>query len=703
MEPEPAPLAECLRHAAAWHGIDPSRFGEAAEALHAGGDGPAGLAQAARQLGLRPVVAGGWPPVAGAPAIVFARGGGGWVFDPGRGEGGRLLAPAAGGAVEVDERSARRVALPEVMSLPAAAAHPAGAPAWRGREWFYTAFRSVRGELASLLPASILINAFGLVMPLFIMGVYDRVVPNRAVETLWVLAGGVALVFLFDFLMRLARGRLVDAAGKRVDHELATRIHRHVLAIELTARPASAGSFAGLLRGYETVREFLSSATLVALVDLPFSLLLLGMVFWLAGPVGWIPLGAALAAITVAVALQPWLAALIRRSYQAGVNRQALIAETANALESIKAANAEHATEARLREVMGEAEASDLAARRVSHLGTTFTVAAGHFATVGVIVACVYRIAANEMSMGAMIACSMIVGRALAPLAVIVSLLLRLQQTRSALAGLDSVMALPRENARALLRARPRHPALAMRQVSFTYPGQPLPCLREVDLALRPGERVGVIGRAGAGKSTLLRLLARLQTPTEGLVLLDGIDIAQWPGAAVREAIGYLPQDGVLLHGSIRDNIVLARPAAGDEEVLQAAARIGLPEWVNQHPAGFGRAVGERGVLLSGGQRQAVLLARCLLARPDVLLLDEPTASLDLATEQRFLGGLRDFLAEDARRSLVLSTHKPALLALVDRVILLDGGRVLADGPRDEVLARLKQAARPNQADPPAP
>ncbi len=565
------------------------------------------------------------------------------------------------------------------------------------RHWFGDAIWQGRGQILQVLPASILINGFAIAMPLFIMAVYDRVVPNHAVETLWVLATGVAIVFAFEFLIRLLRGAFVDAAGKTIDGVLSERVFGHTLALDLRARPSSAGSFSSQARAYETVREFLSSATIVGLVDLPFALMMFGLIFWLAGPVGWVPVVASTAAISAILLTQPFLRRLSSQSYQRMINRHALFSETANGLESIKAANAAASLRSRMRQAVEESAKTDLRSKQFTHFGTSFTALCIHMTTVGVIIASVYQVAAGQMSMGAMIAVVMIVGRGMAPLNQVSNLLLRLQATISALRGLNRIMKLPREDDGVLLRRRIRHPEFTLSEVGFSYPDQPVPSLQDINLSLRAGERIGLIGKAGSGKTTLLRLLARHCTPTSGLLLIDGVDASQLSPDDVRRPLGYLPQDGTLFHGTVRDNILLAQAAdsvarirGNDERLISAADRAGVLEWTNRHPFGMNLPVGERGVLLSGGQRQAVLLARCLISDPDVLLLDEPTASMDLSAEKRFVETIRAWLEADSKRTLVLSTHKLSLLKLVDRVILLDQGRVKVDGTRERVIELLK-------------
>ena len=559
------------------------------------------------------------------------------------------------------------------------------------RGWFWSVIWGLRRDFLAVFPASLLINVFALAMPLFIMNVYDRVIPNDATETLWVLAIGVALVFTFEFLIRLIRGAFVDHAGKSADRQLSARIFRQLLEIDLSHRPPSAGNLASKARAYESVRDFLSAASLVTLVDFPFALLMIGVVFWVGGPVGWIPVVATSCVLLVLLVLQPFLRRLSNRSQENLINRQSLMAESANGLETVKAANADLGLEDVMDEQVAAATDIDLQARRLTQMGTSITVFFIHLTTVGVIVGGAFLVKDQSLSMGGLIACVMITGRSMAPLNTVSNLMLRLQGTLASLRGLDELMELPRETQGDEFRTQIRKPEFRLVNACLTYPEQPIASLDDINLQIRPGEKVGLIGRAGSGKTTLLRLLGRQLMPTSGLVMIDGIDMRQLHPSDVRRSCAYLPQDGVLFHGSIRRNIALARPDATDEMILKAATETGVTSWSNRHPAGLNMQVGERGVLLSGGQRQSVLWARCLITEPEALLLDEPTASMDLTTERRFSEALGRYLDSHESSTLVLATHKMHLLSLIDRLVVLEQGKIIADGPRDAVLAALKK------------
>jgi len=609
------------------------------------------------------------------------------LWQESKGRWHRLLPEDAKSASDADDYSGYAMSL----SLPTEKARRVETGKQRASDWFWAAMGQFRGDALFVLAASLCIHTVALSVPLITMTVYDRVVPNHAYETLWTICFGALAVFAFDFVLRILRGQFTDVAGKRVDELLATGLIRHTLLLELASRPSSAGTFAGKLRQYESVREFLASATIVALVDTPVALLLTGLIFWLAGPVGWIPLILSAVALVVAVLLQPLQHRLTKKSLGLSIDRQALASEVVNGLEAIKSANAEAETEARMRGLDVQASAADLRIRRLNLVGNSVTVLCMNLTTLGVLVACVLRILSGGMTMGGMIACTMVAGRAMSPLLSVASLLMRLQHTSASLRGLFEIMSLPREDDVPHITPKLRFPEFRTERASLTYAGQPLPSLHAVTIRIRPGERVGVIGRAGSGKTTLLRLLARLHLPTEGMVLVDGLDIRQICPASIRSVCSYLPQDPMLFHGSIRDNIELGRAAQKQDDslMLRAAERTGLLDWVNRHPKGFDMPVGERGVLLSGGQRQAVAAARAWLNEPDVLLLDEPAANFDLSAEKHLRQRLAEYLQAEPHRTLIIATHKMSMLALTERVIVLDDGRLIADGPRDKVLAML--------------
>jgi ATP-binding cassette, subfamily C, bacterial LapB len=554
--------------------------------------------------------------------------------------------------------------------------------------WFWGTLAQAWPIYGEILLAAVLINLFALAAPLFIMNVYDRVVPNHAIETLWVLAVGVLTVFLFDFLLRNLRGYFVDSAGRMADVRLASRIFEQVLGLKMAARPASAGAFANNLREFESLRDFLTSATLVTLVDLPFVLLFIAVVWLIGGPVALVPAVAVPLVIGVGLLLQLPLNAVVRRSFQDAAQKHGVLVESINGLETIKSVGAEGRTQRHWERYVATTAGSAMRARFLASLGVNFSALAQNLVTVGVVVFGVYRIADGEMTVGALVACTIITGRAMAPLAQVAGILTRYHQARAAFDALDQIMHLPNERpAEARFLHRPDvKGAIAFQNVSFRYPGEKQAALDQISFTIRPGERVGLIGRVGSGKTTVEKLVLGLYEPDQGAVLLDGTDLRQIDPADIRRNVGCVLQDALLFRGTIRDNIALGAPFADDRAVLRAAEIAGALDFVARHPRGFDLDVGERGERLSGGQRQAIAVARSLLLDPPILVLDEPTSAMDNDAENRLKQRLGEILDG---KTLLLVTHRASLLSLVERLIVLDGGRLLADGPKDEVLQAL--------------
>ncbi len=559
--------------------------------------------------------------------------------------------------------------------------------------WLWGTVWRFKGELIRLLPVSILINLFALGMSLFIMTVYDRVVPNDAEETLWVLAIGAAIVFSFEYGLRLLRGFLLNRTGKRLDGVLASALFDQIMAMEMRARPLQTGSLVGRARGYEALREFLTSATFVALVDVPFAILITAVVFYLAGWVGWIPLAGTVVAIVFGFLMQFPLRRAVIQGYKGSIERQSLLMETISGLESIKGGNAQNAFQRKMENMIREASDREVRSHWYSLLGNSSTTWIIHLTTISLVVACVYRVYEGGLTMGGMIACVILTSRAMTPLAMVTGLMTRLQQTASSLKGLNQIMGMPREYgaAKRFTVKDSFQPDYTLRDVVVKYPGQSLPALNGVSLRIVPGERVGMIGKVGSGKTTLLKVLAKFYEPESGEILLDGLELSQYHPVTLRRQVGYLPQNPTIFHGSLRDNVAFGTPWVSDEEVFAAVQMAGLGSFVNHHPLGMYAPVGEQGICLSGGQREAIALARCLLNKPKLLLLDEPTASMDVNTEEEVLTNLTAYLDEFPERTLLLSTHKLHLLNIVNRVIVVDQGKVVLDGPKTEVMKKLQR------------
>lgn len=554
--------------------------------------------------------------------------------------------------------------------------------------WFWDVLLRSWPIYAEVLAASLLINLFALVIPLFSMNVYDRVVPNHAVETLWALSLGVGLVIIFDLLMRTLRGYFIDVAGKKLDVVLSANIFEKVLGIQMSARPASVGAFASNLQEFEAFREFVTSATITTLIDLPFVVLFIGAMFWVGGALGWVPLIAVPLIVGVGLALQLPLARVVQASSKLAAQRQATLIESLVGLETIKVMGAQGPVQRKWEQVIGHIGKLALKSRFLSACAVNFSVFAQQAAYLAVIVLGVYLIADDKLTTGGLIACSILTGRALAPLSQVAGLLTRYHQSRDALISIDRLMNLPAE--RPASKDFVHRPALRggveFKNVSFAYPDQSAEALAGVSFKIAPGERVAIIGRVGSGKTTVEKLVLGLYPPSSGAVLIDGTDQRQIDPAALRRDIGYVPQDILLFYGSVRDNIVLGAPYADDAAVLRAADIAGVTEFTSRAAQGLDLQVGERGEKLSGGQRQAIAIARAELMAPPLLLLDEPSSAMDNRSEELFKARIS---AQLDGRTLILISHRASLLSLVNRLIVLDNGRVIADGPKDLVLAAL--------------
>lgn len=558
----------------------------------------------------------------------------------------------------------------------------------KSQHWFWGVFKQSMPLYSEVLLASLLINIFALVTPIFTMNVYDRVVPNDAFDTLWVLGIGILIIYVFDLIMKTLRSYFLDIAGKRVDVILSATIFEKIMSLKAAVRPKSVGSLANNLAEFEMFRDFITSATITTLIDLPFTILFLVIIFWLGGPVVIVPLVIMPLIVLIALVLQRPLQGVIQKSFRLGTQKHATLIETLTGIDTVKAVGAEGVVQRKWESIIGEQ--SDLSLR--SKLLTTAIVnQSGLFqqiAYIGVIIVGCYLISERMLTMGGLIACSMLTGRVTAPLAQVASLITRYFQARSAVQGVDDIMQLPieRPEGKNYIHRPVINGDIEFRNVTFNYPDSEVPALTNVSFRIKSGERIGIIGRIGSGKSTIEKLILGIYDPTEGSIWVDGVDLQQIDPADLRRNIGYVPQDVMLFFGSVKENIVLGAPYVDDSMILRAAEIAGVTEFVNRHPQGFDMRVGERGEGLSGGQRQSVANARALLLNAPVLVLDEPSNSLDNRSEENFKTRLSEHLAN---HTLLLVTHRASLLTLVDRLIVMDGGQVIADGPKEQVMQAL--------------
>lgn len=560
------------------------------------------------------------------------------------------------------------------------------------RHWFWGVVSENKGLYGRVLVAAVLVNLFAVVGPLFIMNVYDRVIPNNALETGWVLAIGAITAYVFNLIMMTLRGYFIDLAGRRIDVIVTRRIYDQLLNMKLAGRPPSSGAFANMLRDFDSVRDFMTSATMTGLVDLPFSLLFLFIIYLIGGPVAFMLACLIITVIGIGMLLQWPLKLMISKSIHAAEAKHGLLVETINGLETIKAISADGRMRARYGAHVGESAAHAQHARFVSAFGVNIASFLQMSASIIIVLMGMYLVKDSVMTMGGLIACVILGGRAIAPIGQVANLLARYHQARSSLSTLNNIMSLPVERpAQKQFLHRPvLQGKIAFDKVSFTYPGTEQKILDGVSFSINEGENVGLIGRIGSGKSTIARLVLGLYDADEGTIYADDTDYRQIDPADLRRNVAYIAQDIVLFRGTVRENIAVSKPQATEEEILQAAKLSGVHDFVSRHPMGYDAPVGERGEGLSGGQRQAIALARAMLLKPNIMVCDEPTNAMDVQAENAFTQHIKEQIKD---KTFILITHRQHLLALVDRLILVDQGRVVMDGTRDEVLTALSQGS----------
>lgn len=542
--------------------------------------------------------------------------------------------------------------------------------------------------------AAFFVNLLGLISSFFIMTVYDRVIPNNAMESLIALTIGVLFAHLFDFVLKSLRGYFIDVAGQRLDAVVGAKVFDNLMAMRLDARKGGVGATAGLVKEFESLRDFFSSATLTAVVDLPFIFVFIAAIAAIGGPIALVPLIGVFAALIIALITQPLILRNTKDAMKEGHAKHSVLIETLSGLETVKSVAAGDLMRRRWKDgVLKQARIATVG-RFINQLAVNFSGFAQQGAQVGVVVVGVLMVGAHSLSMGGLIACVILTGRAMAPLAQVAGLLGRLAGAMSSYKALDELMAARSEvdPSRNYLKRNSLAGRIEFRDVSFSYPGQKSKALDKVSFTIEEGERVAVLGRNGSGKSTIIRLALGVYEPTEGQVLIDDTDLRQINPTDLRAHIGAVLQDVCLFTGSIKENIALGLEKISDDDILEAAKISGVHDFVGATEAGYDQRLGERGEGLSGGQRQAIALARALATKPAVLLLDEPTSALDSQAEAEMIARLR---RATAARTLLLVTHRMSMLKLVDRIIVLDRGQIVLDGHPDEIIRSLANHAPP--------
>lgn len=559
----------------------------------------------------------------------------------------------------------------------------------RQGHWFWSTLWESRSIYRDVLIASIFINAFAIATPLFSRIVYDKIVPNLAFDSLWVLATGVFVIFLFDLVLKMLRSYFIDISGKKSDLLISSRIFEKVMGIRMEARPPSVGAFARHMQEFESIRDFFTSASVSALIDLPFAFFFLFIIWIVAGPLVIVPIAAVLILMIHAAIIQKPLRHTIEEGSRLSSQKNANLIESLAGLETIKLFGAESQFQYRWEEAVAHMANWGIKTRRLTDSVQNAAGFIQQFVNVSMIVFGVYLISAGDLTMGGLIAATMLSSRAVGPMVQLSLLSTRYNQAKSAMEIISQLMDMPSEQEegkryihRPIIRGK-----IEFDRVNFNYPNSEVAALRDISFTILPGEKVAIIGRIGSGKTTLSRLLMGLYRPTAGSVRIDETDISQIHNIDIRRNIGCVPQDPILFFGSIRDNITLGRPLADDRDILDAANRSGVTTFTQRDPAGLERQVGEGGNQLSGGQRQSIAIARAMLGRPPVLLMDEPTSAMDNRSEQYIKQQMSSLRRDE---TLILNTHKTGMLDVVDRIIVIEQGSIVADGPKLAVLQALK-------------
>ena len=559
----------------------------------------------------------------------------------------------------------------------------------RLRHWFWGSLAENSRIYRDVMIAAFVVNMLALAMPLFTMNVYDRVLPNRATETLWVMAIGIALIVIGDLILRTMRSYFLDWASTRIDIKLTARIMEQVLGIRLEQRPNSVGSFASNLRSFETVRDFITSATITTLVDIPFGLIFVIVIGWIAWPMVIPVLLGAVLILIYSFSVQTKMHDLSETMYRASAIRNATLIESLVGLETVKALGIEGQMQRKWERSAHYLTEVTSKLRLLSSSINNGATSIQQLITVSLVILGVYLVINGELTMGGLLACTMLASRALVPIAQTAGLLTQYHNAATSLDSLDEIMHRPVERPLdASFLSRPVFNGdIEFREVSFSYPGTEENALTNVSFKIKAGEHVAILGRMGSGKSTIHKLILGLYQPTAGAILIDGIDARQIDPAELRRCVGYVQQDTQLFYGTMRENLTISATHVDDTAVLAAAHVGGIDEFVNAHPKGFDMLVGERGETLSGGQRQGVGIARAFISKPSILLLDEPTSAMDHSGEDAIK---RRLIETTKNKTLVLISHRSSLYDLVNRIIVIDSGRIVADGPKDQVTDALR-------------
>jgi len=555
--------------------------------------------------------------------------------------------------------------------------------------WFWGTMRYFFGIYLDVIIASFLINLFVMATPIFTLNVYDRVVPNNAMDTLWVFATGIIVIYIFDIILKFLRSYFLENAAKKSDVIMSSIIFEHVLNLKIASKPRSVGSFANNLKDFDSIRGFFTASSIATIIDLPFTIIFLFIIYIIGGWMIAIPIVSALIIIIYSIFVEKPMRRSVQSTYEASAHKNSVLIESLTALETIKALGISGQYQWKWEEAAGDVAQKGLKSKVLSNSISTFVNFIVQLNTIALIIGGVYAIGDNTLTMGGLIAVVMLGSRMLAPLGQVAALIANFQQTKTAYDVINSIMKLSveREESKNFVQRPYFKGKIEFKNVSFIYPNTDNKVLDDVSFIIEPGESVGIIGTNGSGKTTIEKLILGLYEPTEGSILIDGIDIKQIDPADLRRNISYVPQEVVLFQGTLKENIVLRSPGASDEEILEVAKLSGVSYFADSHPMGYDMPVGERGDGLSGGQKQSISIARAFIHSAPIILLDEPTNSMDSTHENNFIRAISSYQKD---RTMILVSHKNILLRLTKRLILLDRGKILLDGSYEDVIQQLR-------------
>ena len=624
------------------------------------------------------------------PAIGFLKNGEAVVISDVKADGSVNFLRFDDNAVREDVRALKRLGDDFEPYLILARRVPSEARTKGKNDWFWGSLSQGKWLYGQVLVAAAITNFLGLSTSLFIMVVYDRVVPNEAIESLIALTIGVLIALLFDFIIKTLRAQFVDKAGKRADARMSRLIFDKILNMRLDNRRQKSGAMASIVREFDTLREFFTSATLVAVVDLPFIFLFIWVISLIAGPLALVPLIALPLVILSGLVIQPFLARIAEGSMKTNMSKQSVLVETLNGLETVQATGSGRLMRRRFEEASDAQSDLGLKNRMLSQFAINSAASVQQLAQIATIFYGVFLIQDGTVTMGAMIAAVILGGRTLAPLSQLASAMSRANGARQAYRSLSAVMndddGLPDATRSRLSRPELRG-SIELKNMTYSFPGSDSAIIRDLSLKIPAGQKIAIVGRMGSGKSTMSRLISGLIEPSEGSVLIDGVDLRQIDKSDVRRNVGVMLQDTWLFSGTVKENLQMGFYEYDDAHILNVAKLSGVDDFVASHPQGYDMELRERGEGLSGGQRQSINLARALLHDPNLLVLDEPTSSMDTATEKAVIGRLK---AWAGNRTLIMVTHRNTLLELADRVLVMDQGAVVADTTPEKLKAQAR-------------